>query len=140
MKFLPDVNVLFPLLVSRHAQRESAVEWFDSTGPTEVALCRLTRLGVLRLLCTPAVMGPDVLTPTAALDALQVLENDERIICVPEPPGLDRALGICVAGCATTPNLWSDAYLAAFALTARIELVSFDRGFRKFPNLHFRQL
>jgi len=140
MKVLPDVNVLFPLLVSRHSHRDAAVEWFDSTGVAEVGLCRLARLGVLRLLCNPAVMGPDVLRPEGALDALKVLESDERIVCVPEPPGLDRALWDCVAGCVSTPNLWSDAYLAAFALVSQIEVVTFDRGFGKFPRLRFRQL
>ena len=31
MKFLADVNVVFPLLVSRHQHRNTALEWFDST-------------------------------------------------------------------------------------------------------------
>ena len=47
MKFLADVNVIFPLLVSRHAHREKALDWFESTGTGDVALSRLTRLGVL---------------------------------------------------------------------------------------------
>lgn len=140
MKFLPDVNVLFPLLVSRHSHRAIAVEWFDGAGVAEVVLCRLTRLGVLRLLCNSAVMGPDALSPQGALDALRVLEQDERIVCVSEPLGLDRALEACVVNCVSTPNLWSDAYLAAFALVSQIELVTFDRGFGKFPHLRFRQL
>ncbi len=140
MKFLPDVNVLFPLLVSRHTHRAAAVQWFDRTAIAEVALCRLTRLGILRLLCTPAVMGPDVLPPKGAIEALQVLENDERIICVSEPLGLDRELAECVPGCVSSPNLWSDAYLSALAIVLQIELVSFDRGFGKFPRLHFSRL
>ena len=140
MKFLPDVNVLFPLLVSRHSHRAAAVEWFDSTGIAEVALCRLARLGALRLLCNAVVMGPDVLQPEGALGALRALEYYERIVCVAEPPGLDRALEDCVAGCVSTPNFWSDAYLAAFASASLIELVTFDRGFGKFPHLRFRQL
>jgi toxin-antitoxin system PIN domain toxin len=140
MKFLPDVNVLFPLLVSRHQHRATALEWFDRRGLAEVALCRLTRLGVLRLLCTGAVMGPDVLPPETALGAMEVLENDERVVSAPEPPGLDRTLRDCVMGRTSTPNLWSDAYLAAFALANDVELVSFDKGFRKFDGLRFSLL
>jgi predicted nucleic acid-binding protein len=32
-------------------------------------------------------------------------------------------------------KVWADAYLAAFAQTAGLELVSFDSGFRQYPGL-----
>jgi uncharacterized protein len=135
VKFLPDVNVLFPLLVSRHAHRDKALEWFDGTNAGEAALCRLTRLGVLRLLCTPQVMGPDVLQPKTAVEALEMLEADERIIFLQEPEGVDSIVKSLVARRATTPNLWTDAYLAAFAKAAKLQLVTFDRGFSKFTGI-----
>lgn len=137
MKFLADVNVVFPLLVSRHQHRDSALRWFDSTSAGHVGLSRLTRLGTLRLLCNAQVMGPDVLVPRAALAALAILENDERIELLHEPDGVDLALKPLVSGRATTPNLWTDAYLAAFAIVAGLKLVSFDRGFSKFAGLDF---
>jgi len=137
MRFLPDVNVLFPLLVSRHASRARALEWFDRLDAGEAALCRLTRLGALRLLCTPQVMGPDVLRPRAALAALKILEADERIVALPEPEGVDDALETLVSRCGATPNLWTDAYLAAFAQAAGLRIVTFDRGFAKFGRLDF---
>lgn len=135
MKFLPDVNVLFPLLLSRHAHRQKALEWFEQAERGEVALCRLTRLGVLRLLCVPQIMGPDVLTPKAAFEALETLGADDRIVFLPEPEGLDAVLKSFAAGCVATPNLWSDAYLAAFAKTSKLRLVTFDKGFSKFSGL-----
>jgi uncharacterized protein len=137
VKFLVDVNVAFPLLVSRHQHRDKALKWFDSTAIGEVVLSRLTRLGVLRLLCTVQVMGPDVLQAKAAMEALEVFEADERIVLLHEPDGLDATLKKFVARCATTPNLWTDAYLAAFANVAGLKLISFDRGFSKFTNLDF---
>lgn len=135
MKFLADVNVLFPLLVSRHTHRDRALEWFDGTDAGEVGLCRLARLGVLRLLCTAQVMGPDVLQPHAAVEALEMLEADERIALLQEPEGLDSILKSLVARRGTTPNLWTDAYLAAFAKATKLHLVTFDRGFSKFTGL-----
>ncbi len=137
MKFLADVNVIFPLLLSRHAQRPAALEWWDSADPAEVVLCRLARLGILRLLCNAKVMGPDVLPASAALAALETLEADERVVLLHEPDGLDATLKTLAAPCATTPNLWTDAYLAAFASVAGLRLVSFDRGFQKFTDLDF---
>jgi predicted nucleic acid-binding protein len=94
MKFLADVNVVFPLLVSRHQHRDTAVEWFDSTSSAEVVLPRLTRLGALRLLTTAQVMGRDVLSPKAAMMALEILEADDRIVLFHEPDGLDEPLKI----------------------------------------------
>ena len=137
MKFLADVNVVFPLLLSQHEHRSKALEWFDSTDADEVVLSRLARLGVLRLLCNTQVMGPDVLQPTEAIEALEVVERDERIVLLHEPDGLDAQLKKFVARRTTTPNLWTDAYLAAFAKIAGLKLVSFDRGFSKFSGLDF---
>jgi toxin-antitoxin system PIN domain toxin len=135
VKFLADLNVVFPLLVSRHQHRDKALEWFDSTDAGDVVLSRLVRLGSLRLLCNSAVMGPDVLQPKAALEALELFEADERIVLLHEPDGLDGTLKKLAAPCTTTPNLWTDAYLAAFATIAELKLVSFDRGFSKFDGL-----
>jgi len=140
MKYLLDVSVLFPLLLSHHSHRERALEWFGGTNADEAALSRITRLGALRLLCTHQVMGPDVLHPKAALKALEALEADERITLPPEPQGIDAALQKLVAKRATTPNLWTNAYLAAFAKSAELQLVTFDRGFSKFSGLNFRLL
>lgn len=140
MKFLPDINVLFPLLVSRHSHRNRALAWFENLNPGEAALCRLTRLGVLRLLSTPQVMGPDVVRPKAAIEAMEVLEADERIVWLSEPEGVDSSLKKIVAKCDTTPNLWTDAYLAALAGTVDLQLVTFDRGFSKFTGLNVKIL
>ncbi len=137
MKFLADVNVIFPLLVSRHQHRKKALEWFDSAAVGDVVINRLARLGALRLLCNAQVMGADVLQPKTALAALQVLEADERITLLHEPDGLDELLKKLASPCATTPNLWTDAYHAAFAVMAGLQLVSFDRGFSKFRGLDF---
>lgn len=140
MKFLADINVVIPLLLSRHAHRALAVKWFDSTTTGEVALCRLVRLGTLRLLCNSTVMGLDVQTPESAIAALEKLEADERISLVHEPDDLDATLKFFASPCKTTPNLWSDAYLAAFAKVSGLKFITFDSGFKKFTGLDFLAL
>ena len=67
-------------------------------------------------------------------------KSDERIVLLHEPDQIDVTLERLVAPCATTPNLWTDAYLAAFAIIAGLKLVSFDCGFAKFPGLDFLRL
>ena len=71
------------------------------------------------------------------MEAMGVFEADERVVLLHEPDGIDATLKTLAAGCATTPNLWTDAYLAAFAIVAELKLVSFDRGFAKFSGLDF---
>lgn len=135
MRFLADVNVVFPLLVSRHEHRERALAWFDAAESGEVALARIVRLGVLRLLCNTAVMGADVLSPRSAWEAVSILEADERIVLLHEPDGLDEVLRDLVRSRKSAPNLWTDAYLAAFAAVAGLSVVSFDRDFSKFDGV-----
>jgi predicted nucleic acid-binding protein len=62
------------------------------------------------------------------------------LFLVHEPDGLDAELKYAVGRCATTPNLWTDACLAAFACVAGLQLVSFDRGFSRFARLQYLRL
>ena len=38
-------------------------------------------------------------------------------------------------GATFSPKVWNDAYLAAFARTAGLTLITFDRGFAQFTDL-----
>ena len=41
---------------------------------------------------------------------------------------------------APTPNLWTDAWLAALAMSFDYEMTTFDRGFKSFRGLKLRLL
>jgi len=127
--------VLLPLLLDRHTHRGAALLWFDSVGTGEVRMRRVVQLGLLRLLCTEAVMGEDVQTPNEAWQAVAMLQFDERIRWCAEPEDLDTILSGLVSGRVPTPMLWTDAYLAAFAEAGGLRLVTFDHGFRSLPGL-----
>ncbi len=135
MKHLADAHVVFPLLLSRHPHRQAALRWLEPIQAGEAGLCRLVQLTVLRLLCNRTVMGPDVQRPTDAWRALRALQLDERFAFVPEPENLDVNLRAVIDGREATPNLWSDAYLAAFALSEGLNLVTFDGGMKSFPHV-----
>ena len=82
-----------------------------------------------------AIMGDQVLSPAAAWKKLQQFLALPEVNCLAEPPGLDERLGdFCNLG-RTSPNLWTDAYLAAFARCAGLRLVTFDQGFSRFKGL-----
>ncbi|MFO7769235.1 MAG: hypothetical protein R6W82_09830 [bacterium] len=53
-----------------------------------------------------------------------------------EPPGTEELLGtLLVHDEPAFRGLWTDAYLAAFALESGVMLATLDRGFRRFPDL-----
>jgi predicted nucleic acid-binding protein len=59
---------------------------------------------------------------------------------LPEPPTLDDSY--CALTCAPgfVHRLWTDAYLAAFAISSQCRLVSFDGDFNRFAGLDFLHL
>jgi predicted nucleic acid-binding protein len=59
---------------------------------------------------------------------------------VPEPPGIEAVITDWYrSGLATAKN-WTDLYLAAFALTAGLRLVTFDSDFQKLPGIELLHL
>ncbi len=108
-------------------------------GEEGAAFCRVTQMGFLRLLTSPAVMGDEVLTPLNAWRRYKDLRRDWRVTFAGEPAGMEPAW-IALMGVARTASSWTDAYLAAFALGHGYTLASFDRGFGRWKNLRFTPL
>jgi predicted nucleic acid-binding protein len=64
----------------------------------------------------------------------------ENIRFVKEPDGLERNWRDLTLKGRISPNLWTDAYLAAFARATGFTLVTFDRGFSKHPDIPLKTL
>jgi hypothetical protein len=93
-------------------------------------------MSLLRLLSTPAVMGPDVLSRGAAWTVIDLLRADSRIAWAAEPVGLEQVWRAISAREDNSHRLWTDDYLAAFAQAAGLTLVTLDRGFeRRYPSV-----
>ncbi len=133
MTTLVDVNVVFALLVERHVHHAAAWKWWRKRGEETVGLCLPVRLGVLRLLTNARAMEGAAVSPSEALNAWERFEEDPRTFAVPDQ---GRAQELCfrrfVEGRDASPNLWTDAWIAALAESAEIGLTSFDSGFRTF--------
>ena len=132
---LVDVNVLLAVLVIHHEHHEPARKWFDGLEADEAGLCRIVQLALVRLLANRSIMGMHVVSASAAWSLIEALLEDERINFIPEPSGLDSALPTLLNYETPTGKLVTDAYLAAFAITASRRLVTLDRGFRQFRGL-----
>jgi len=141
MTCIADANVLFPLLVQGHVAHEVAMGWWDEQSDGTVGTCLLTRLAVLRLLSNRVAMNGKAVRPKEALAAWQRLEEDPRSIHIDsEPARHEHRFASLVTGRDPTPNLWTDAWLAALALSLDYEMTTFDRGFRSFRGLKVRLL
>jgi toxin-antitoxin system PIN domain toxin len=126
MTYLPDVNVWIALAAEMHAHHCAARQWFDGLQAEDLAFCRLTQLGFLRLLTNKHVMQEEVLSPAEAWQAYRALRMDQRIRFAGEPAGLQETWQAFTEHPRTSPNLWTDAYLCAFAGAAGFTLVTFD--------------
>jgi uncharacterized protein len=132
---LPDVNVWLALSLPDHPHHGRAHRfWRDESG-REVAFCRVTALGFLRLLTLPAVMGGKPLGVPEAWRAYDSLRRLPEVVFAAEPGGCEALLKAWATAGDPTPRLWTDAYLAAFARAGGFRLVSFDRDFNGFAGL-----
>jgi uncharacterized protein len=128
----PDINVWVALTYERHTHHLTARRWFDQLSPTaRLFFCRLTQLGLLRLLSSRAVMGADeVMSQPEAWETYDEWLGDDRIGFLDEPPGLDADFRMVTKSSDPSPKDWADSYLLAFASSARFQLVSFDKAMR----------
>jgi hypothetical protein len=126
----PDIDVWIALTIERHIHHVRATKWFDSIGGSgRLFFCRITQLGLLRLLTLEAVMGQnEVMTQAEAWKTYDRWLQDERIGFLDEPPEIEPAFhGLTRLGRAA-PKDWADSYLTAFAVAAQLTLVTFDQA------------
>lgn len=133
MKSIADVNVLLPLLCAGHVAEKSAYQWFGNQAVETVGWCLPIRLAVLRHLSNRHIMGSAVLAPGQALDAWSQLAADERLFEIESiPHETEKYLRLNVTGRSPSPQIWTDAWIAALAEASGLHLVTFDRGFQNF--------
>jgi len=128
----PDINVWVALTYDRHVHHVRARGWFEGLAPgARLFFCRVTQLGLLRLLSAPAVMGPD--EAKSQRDAWRAYDRwleDERVEFLDEPSGLETHFRALTRSRHASTKDWADSYLAAFAEASRLTVVTFDRAFQ----------
>ena len=123
-----DINVWLALTYERHVHHAIARRWFENVEPGwRLFFCRFTQLGLLRLLSSEAIMGPDgVMNQPTAWQAYDRWLNDERVAWLDEPAALEREFRALTRLRQPAPKDWADSYLAAFASAAHLRVVTFD--------------
>jgi toxin-antitoxin system PIN domain toxin len=112
-----------------HEHFAKAWRWYKSLDPAEIlCFCRITQLGLLRLLTTQPVMGLGTLTQTGAWNLYDRWLSDASAEFLEEPVGMDIIFRSRTQSPKASPKEWADAYLAAFAESAHLTLITFDKA------------
>lgn len=133
---LYDSNVWVALTFSAHPHHVFALKTFGGASEENPAsFCRATQQSFLRLATTPALLREyraDGFTNRDAVDLNTTLIQLPNVQILPEPPDLEILWHQFAAHPTASPKVWMDAYLAAFAIGHKIELVTFDSDFKRF--------
>lgn len=131
--YFPDINVWVALVYRGHQHHAIATTWFDQLATDTASFCRLTQLGFLRLLTLPAMMRVEVRNQQEAWEAYDILADDPHVTFCSEPDvdAIEDEFRALTTTTQFSPQQWSDAYLAAFAKSSNLTLVTFDRALAK---------
>jgi len=136
---LPDLNVWLALAIAEHPHHRAAQAYWRDKAAARIWFCRVTMLGLVRLLAQPKLMGEAALSLRDAFDVyLRFAALPEVGLCT-EPADCEHMLAALLEP-ATPARLWTDAYLAAFALAGGLRLVTFDKDFARFGGIARLQL
>jgi toxin-antitoxin system PIN domain toxin len=124
------------LAAADHVHHEHALRYWQEESAESVSFCRVTALAFLRLVTNAHVMQHAVLTSGEAWALLQEWLRLPEVSFLNEPVGLDEQLGQFSRVMSIRPKLWTDAYLAAFAIAGNHRVVTFDGDFEKFSGLN----
>lgn len=139
--FLPDINVWLALTFDSHVHHPSAKTWFDGLPSGEVCFfCRLTQIGFLRLTTSKKIFGKHALKLLDAWQKFDMFLSDPRVAVAAEPADLEIHWRNFTQHQSYSPQVWNDAYLAAFAVAGSLELVTFDKGFKQYATVSCKLL
>ncbi len=134
-----DTNVWLAVVFTTHPAHRQAQQALQQATPSAPAvLCRATQQSFLRLASTPALLkayGAEGLTNRDALATLDALQALPQVVVRDEAPGVFALWRSAAALPSASPKVWMDAYLAAFALSAHMRLLTLDRDFNNFVPL-----
>jgi len=137
---LLDVNVWLALSLPDHPHHSRAHRYWFEEAASEQAFCRVTALAFVRLCAQPRVMADAPLSVAEAWQAYRAWRDLPEVFLAHEPQGCEARLETWAVEGHFPARLWTDAYLAAFALAGGFRLVTFDRDFARFPDLELLHL
>jgi uncharacterized protein len=131
-----DTNVWLAAVFAHHPSNALAQQALQRATPTEPAnLCRATQQSFLRLASTPSLSkgyGVSNMTNRDAWVTLDMLQALPQVRVIDEPTGVHARWRAFSNLDTASPKVWMDAYLAAFAISGGLRMVTFDGDFRNY--------
>ncbi|MES2923843.1 MAG: TA system VapC family ribonuclease toxin [Verrucomicrobiota bacterium] len=129
-----DSNAWVALTFANHPHHSKAKAALGLCSPDQPAVfCRATEQSYLRLITTPKLIAhyrADGMTNSRAVKNLADFLGQPRIVSWPDEPSGTRDLWLKFAfGDTPSPKVWMDAYLAAFAISAKLTFTTLDADF-----------
>lgn len=140
MSDLPDLNVWLALADPDHEYHARARRYWETEASSRLAFCRVTMLGLLRLLTNRKVMRSAPFTPDQAWLAYRSFLALPEVVFLAESSSAEPQMAAWTDSPSFATGRWTDAWLAALALSTRCRLVSFDADFHNFPGISFLHL
>lgn len=134
--YLLDANFLLALTNESHVHSEIAVQWErEKSQAGSLAICRVVQMALARLQTNSLVLRDGANSPKEFWAAWDRLLGDPRFCLVAEPASLELVWRSMSEGLPPAMKLDTDTYLAAFAVAGGYTMVTFDKGFKKYPTL-----
>ncbi len=134
--YLIDTSVWVAFAFPRHPGHAAFSEAFARISVAQPAvMCRAAEQGFMRLATTATVFkyyGVPDMNNQLALAMLDALRSMPHVRYSDEPPGMVAHWRQLAALPTASPKVWMDAYLAAFAISAGLSLVTLDKDFMAF--------
>jgi uncharacterized protein len=131
-----DTSVWLAAIFERHTFHGIARQALQQATLKQPAVfCRATQQSVLRLTSTAGIAktyGEPPLTNRGALMTLDALHALPQVTWRDEAPGVFEQWRTLAALDSASPKVWMDAYVAAFAMQAGLQMVTLDRDFKNF--------
>lgn len=138
---LPDNNVLINAFRPETRHHQTANAWLTKalSGGHSIRLFPTVEAGFVRVVTNPKIFDPPSLL-TEARDFLETLGSCPTVEISQWTEACRQRWGKLCEDLGMSGNDCNDAMLAALALEKGLRLVTFDRGFRRFPHLQLMLL
>jgi toxin-antitoxin system PIN domain toxin len=133
----PDVNVLVYAHRRDASRHEEYKTWLEGAVRGPFGLSDLALSGFLRVVTHPRVFADPTPLPEALRFVRALRDREHRLAMEPGPRHWGIFLDLCERAGARG-NLIPDAYLAALAIESRMEWITTDGDFKRFPGLKTR--
>src|SRR5690606_4058080 len=112
---LPDLNLWLALADPDHAHHPRARRYWETEAAAEIAFCRITMLGFLRLLTNTRVMHGSPLDPAEAWVAYHAFASLPEVCFLDESRLAETQFVEWTHLSDFAPHRWTDAWIAAIA-------------------------